>query len=579
MKSVKTNTKINLLSVRVLLLIYVLICVLTILFSNTFINDILVNSKITPLLQMFLYFTIPAVLLVFLAIYVFSFADDILQKKPGSKFQTRLILNFSIIVILTATPVILVTIQTVTQVTYFWREVRIKDVLSDARKLAVDVYTLGTKNFEEALSKTDIDDLIAAHSIPDSVTHIQSVQDFTLESGGTFLTQDFIGASALKLPIPPSLNQGFAIRELPRDTDLVRYIDTKNHQIIRVITFALDAGFDTTMQLIDSESARFELLNNLFSSNKNKFLFFYILVFLLPTILITMIIAINFTRDVTKPIVELSEATMQVAKGDFTIQILNSPKNEFGMLVNNFNKMVQNLETTQNALVRTEKISIWQKMAQQLAHEIKNPLTPIKLTAERVLRRYQNEPEKALEILENSMLGIIQEVDSLSTLLEEFKTLSRPMEPSQSKTNVKEAIEEIIKPYLTSYPNVVFDTANMYSSVNVRIDRKHLTQVLNNLIINAIDAMDKEGKIDIRTDLVNKRQSKYCRLIIQDTGKGIEKEDIDKVWTPYFTTKDSGTGLGLPIVERIITDHGGGIWFNSAQGEGTTFFVDLPVDE
>jgi signal transduction histidine kinase len=110
------------------------------------------------------------------------------------------------------------------------------------------------------------------------------------------------------------------------------------------------------------------------------------------------------------------------------------------------------------------------------------------------------------------------------------------------------------------------------------MDQRHINQVLTNLIINGIDAMDGAGQIEIRTDLVKKRESRYCRLSIRDSGKGISRENRDKVFTPYFTTKDAGTGLGLPIVERIVNDLGCTVWFNSAEGAGTTFFIDFPLD-
>jgi nitrogen fixation/metabolism regulation signal transduction histidine kinase len=246
--------------------------------------------------------------------------------------------------------------------------------------------------------------------------------------------------------------------------------------------------------------------------------------------------------------------------------------------------MVRDLEKSRGRLVKAETISIWQSMAQQLAHEIKNPLTPIKLSAERVLRRWRNEPERVGEILESSMMAIIQEVEGLSNMLTEFRTLSRPIEPSQSWTAVKETVDELTALYRGSYPGVVFDTFHISAETQVRIDKRRLSQLLTNLIINGIDAMEGStggaaGLLEIRTDLVKKRESRYCRLSIRDTGKGISKEDGERIFTPYFTTKTSGTGLGLPIVERIVSDNGGDIWFNSAVGVGTTFFIDFPLDE
>jgi signal transduction histidine kinase len=126
---------------------------------------------------------------------------------------------------------------------------------------------------------------------------------------------------------------------------------------------------------------------------------------------------------------------------------------------------------------------------------------------------------------------------------------------------------------------VHFDIEHTDGNISVKIDQHRVSQVLTNLIINAIDAMDGEGSIEIRTDLVKKRDTRYCRLSIKDTGKGIPEEEGSLIFTPYYTTKESGTGLGLPIVERIISDHGGAIWFNSLEGTGTTFFIDLPIEE
>jgi nitrogen fixation/metabolism regulation signal transduction histidine kinase len=218
-------------------------------------------------------------------------------------------------------------------------------------------------------------------------------------------------------------------------------------------------------------------------------------------------------------------------------------------------------------------------MAQQLAHEIKNPLTPIKLSAERVLRRWRNEPENVGEIIEDSMLAVIQETEGLSSLLNEFRILSKPMEPSQSSSKVGETAEEVTSLYRGSYPEVLFNIERIAGDVTVKMDKNRFSQLLTNLTLNAIAAMDGKGYIEIRTDLLKKRDMKYCRLSIRDTGKGISKEYSQQIFSPYFTTKKSGTGLGLPIVERIISDHGGVIWFNSEEGMGTTFFIDLPVRE
>jgi nitrogen fixation/metabolism regulation signal transduction histidine kinase len=589
--SVKTYPRSGFISVKILLLVYFLLCVLTVFFSRNLFYEILIRGKTPPLLELAVYFTIPAVLLVLLGISAVNVIRDLFAKKPGGKFQFRLIINFIIIVVLTAMPVVLITIQSFYEVVRYWPNIKIQEALADANKFAVDVYTLRTEKYESFVTGVDFDALPELYrgNEPGGLifdkndiykNDIAAIQDFIPDKNNNWRSVFFTGRRELALDTPPSLLQGFVTqRIIPRDTDTARYVDMREKNIVRVVSFNLGEGFDAGSELIRTESLRFENFNQIFAHNVGPLIFFYYGIFFLPIILMILIIAFSFTQIVTQPIADLGEATMQVAKGDFKIQILTHPKDELGLLINNFNVMVQNLEKTRNELVRSEKQSIWQSMAQQLAHEIRNPLTPIKLTADRVLRRYRNDPKETNEILEDSMMAIIQEVDNLAALLDEFKTLARPIEPSLSTTNIRAATEEIIMLYRTSWNDVRFNTSGMYSGIEVKMDRKRLSQVISNLVINAIHAMNGEGTIEIRTSLVNKRNCRYCRLSIQDTGKGIDEEAAAKVFTPYYTTKEAGTGLGLPIVERIVNDHGGGIWFNSAPGAGTTFFVDIPVKD
>jgi nitrogen fixation/metabolism regulation signal transduction histidine kinase len=406
---------------------------------------------------------------------------------------------------------------------------------------------------------------------------IASVQDFQ-KTEGIWKEVAFSGNESGRLAALPSETAGYITREIPRDTGLIRYAMLPAKNLVRLVSYNLGTGFDRGMAAIENQRERFEAIDILRDNTSILALFFYG-VFFVPTLLMTAIIAISFTRRVTNPIVELTEAARRVAEGDFSIQILARRGDELGLLIRSFNAMVQDLEKSREALVKAEKISIWQNMAQQLAHEIKNPLTPIKLSAERVLRRWRNSPEKIGEIIEDSMIAIIQETEGLSTLLNEFRTLSKPIEPSQSWTKIRETVEEAINPYRSSYPKVLITTEHSGGDISVKIDKHRFIQILTNLLVNAIDAMDGKGHIEIRTDFIQKREIRFCRLSVKDSGKGIAKQTIPQVFTPYYTTKESGTGLGLPIVERIVNDHGGSIWFNTAEGTGTTFFVDLPVSE
>jgi len=577
MKTVKTRPQHSILNVRGLIFIYILLCILTVLFSRSFFSETLYEGKVPGRLNLVVFFTIPAVLLFFLGVAAAGLLGDVIARRPGIKFKTRLLAYFIITVVFASAPLFIVTGISINEIIRFWRSIEADAAKTAARAFAVDNYRLHVEHFDSILKTTNWNAVMSpsrtAAALP---ADIASVQDFRRIEGG-WEEAAFVGAGN-RLEIPPSETEGYITRELPRDTGLIRYVMLPSRRLVRLISYDLGEDFDQGRAAIERQGERFDVIDIL-RDNARILMLFYYGVFFVPTLLMTAIIAVSFTRRVTNPIVELTDATRRVAEGDFSIQILARRGDELGLLIRSFNAMVQDLEKSRAALVKAEKISIWQNMAQQLAHEIKNPLTPIKLSAERVLRRWRNEPDQIGEIIEDSMLAIIQETEGLSTLLNEFKTLSKPAELSQSWTKIGETAEEVIAPYRSSYPEVRFDIEHLDHTLTIKIDKHRLLQVLTNLIINAIDAMDGRGVIELRTDIIQKREVRFCRLSVKDSGKGMAKDTIPHVFTPYYTTKDSGTGLGLPIVERIINDHGGNIWFNSAEGMGTTFFVDLPISE
>jgi nitrogen fixation/metabolism regulation signal transduction histidine kinase len=553
-----------------------------VLFSKTFFTEILRRGTIPSPLQLIAFFTIPGVLLLLMSFSLFSLIRDIIGRRTGSRFQTRLMAYFIVTVIFAAAPVIIITIQSLYELARFWRSINMNEALNSAETMALENYGFRLERLERlALEGGEPEDLLRRDE------YLWGIQDFRLRaapgeegSGGVpadWTGEDYWGRAGERQSAPPDLRQGFVSRHLPRDEDLIRYIVFPRPGELRLFSYSLGEGFDRSLKTIAGEQTNLEIIESL-RKNMRTLLFLYYGVFFFPTLTMTVLITLSFSRKVTQPIVELTDATRRVAEGDFSIQIMNRPGDELGLLIRSFNAMVQDLEKSRTALVKAEKISIWQSMAQQLAHEIKNPLTPIRLSAERLIRRWRNNPETIGEILESSMLAVIQETEGLSNLLTEFRTLSRPMEASPAHTSLRELIEETAAPYRSSFPKLCFNFDYM-EDISFNMDRRHISQALVNLIGNAIDAMGGKGTIEIRTDLVKKRDVRYCRLSIRDTGKGIPEAVRNEIFTPYFTTKKSGTGLGLSIVERIVNEHGGTIRFNSAEGTGTTFFIDLPMEE
>jgi nitrogen fixation/metabolism regulation signal transduction histidine kinase len=572
LKKIKTRPEHSVIKVRVLILIYSLLCVLTVLFSRYFFVEALSYGEVPDNLNIIVFFTIPAVLFIILGISVFNLFADIISRRPGSKFNARLLIYFIVIVLFSTTPVIIITSTAINESVRFWHNIDTPSASRVANSFAADIYSLHLERFENIIRQHDFIRLGAG--LPQDITAVQTfrlIEEIWTETA-------FTGDEKLRLPSPPSVENGFPVRELPRDQETIRFVQRSAPNTLRLINYNLGSDFDRGRTILENQTSSFETID-LLRDNLQPLLLYYYVVFFLPTLLMTVIIAISFTRRITHPIVELTEATRRVAEGNFSIQILSRRNDELGLLIRSFNAMVQDLEKSRAALVKSEKISIWQNMAQQLAHEIKNPLTPIKLSAERVIRRWRNDPDSIGEILESSMMAIIQETEGLSSLLNEFRTLSKPMEPSNVWTSLREPVEELINTYSSSYPAVKFDIDYVEAGIQVKIDKNRFSQILTNLLINAVDAMNGSGSIEIRTDLVKKHEIWYCRISVKDSGKGINKQDGLLVFTPYFTTKDSGTGLGLPIIERIVNDHGGVIWYDSAEDMGTTFYIDLPAEK
>jgi signal transduction histidine kinase len=166
----------------------------------------------------------------------------------------------------------------------------------------------------------------------------------------------------------------------------------------------------------------------------------------------------------------------------------------------------------------------------------------------------------------------------MDALLDDFRSFASLPEPQRDWTELSSLVADSVAVYAASYPDVRFILGGVPSGLTLRVDRASMKRALGNLVANSIDAMQGRGEIEISADLVKAADSRYCRLRIRDTGCGIPASLGEKVFMPYFTTKSAGTGLGLSIVERIVAEHGGSIRFESDEGAGATFIVDLPLD-
>ena len=304
---------------------------------------------------------------------------------------------------------------------------------------------------------------------------------------------------------------------------------------------------------------------------------------LLVTAALIVIVAFFVSRILAKgintPIRSLVAGTEQISNGNLNYQVAVETDDEFAILAGAFNRMVSDLKARTEELRRAEKIAAWQDIAQKLAHEIKNPLTPIQLSAQRLQRRYRNNPDDLFELLERCTQTIITEVEGLRRLLDEFSVLAQMPAPDLSPVNLREALDATLA-LVDEFSNHIDCQIDFPGNLPpVSADADHLKRAFLNLINNALEAMseagNKKGCLTIQA-YVSTDQSKVF-VQFTDTGSGIHPEVRPKLFTPHVSTKRDGMGLGLAIVKKVMTDLGGDIRLEDAQPDqsGATFTLWL----
>ncbi|MDH7552718.1 MAG: ATP-binding protein [Spirochaetota bacterium] len=290
----------------------------------------------------------------------------------------------------------------------------------------------------------------------------------------------------------------------------------------------------------------------------------------LGIILLAIILSIMISQSITRPVLELVEASEKIAKGDFQINLSRKEQDEIAALYESFNQMAKQLDHGRKMMYQTQKLQAWSDIARKLIHEIKNPLTPIRLSAERLYRRYEENHPDFPVIVKDATSTIIEEVNLLMNMLSEFSKFARLPEIKIKQENINTIIENCVAIYKGN-DAITFKLDLNYSIPEIMCDKTLLRQALLNIIQNAIDA--RSTTITIST--IYNDGTRTVNIIIKDNGIGMSNETVSKVFEPTFSTKESGMGLGLAIVEKIIIDHKWNITCDS-KGDGTQFTITIP---
>jgi signal transduction histidine kinase len=294
-------------------------------------------------------------------------------------------------------------------------------------------------------------------------------------------------------------------------------------------------------------------------------------------IVIAVLVSGWIAARITRPVEALASAARDVAGGKWDTRLEVSSHDELGELAETFNTMTRELLDHRDRLVQAERVAAWRELARRLAHELKNPLFPLQITVENLVRARELGPSEFEEVFSESTATMLAELRNLKAIIGRFSDFSKMPRPQFQRVDVNEIVRNVIKLHDAQFKGAeksieiateLDDTAGVIDA-----DPELLHRVLANLMLNAMDAMPEGGRITVRT------RAAVERVIIEvsDTGVGLTPEESERLFTPYYTTKQHGTGLGLAITQSVIADHQGTIAVQSAPGRGTTFHIELPM--
>jgi two-component system, NtrC family, nitrogen regulation sensor histidine kinase NtrY len=281
---------------------------------------------------------------------------------------------------------------------------------------------------------------------------------------------------------------------------------------------------------------------------------------------------------VTRPVRKLVEGAREVSEGNWSARVDVHGRHEIAQLATAFNRMTTQLTEQREQLVQAERVAAWRELARRLAHELKNPLFPLQTTVENLQRAKDQSPEQFEEVFRESTGILLSEIEHLKNIVGRFSDFAKMPQPELGPVNVNDVVRGVVKLFEAQFsamgrPPISTELHLEEDLPLIQADAALLHRAIENLVLNAMDAMPAGGVLMLRTT----HESGYVDLEVSDTGGGLTPEECERLFTPYYTTKQHGTGLGLAIVQSVVSDHGGRISVDSETGVGTSFHIRLPA--
>jgi len=499
---------------------------------------------------------------------------DRLRNREGSKFRLRLTLFFLLVTLIPIVPLSLISNNLISRSIDLWFVRGVEGSLVDAIEVSKELFKKyaegGQREWRMRCKGCDLDTLqdMEFESI-DGIVHVDVSGNFEAvhfdDTNAIHMMRDLYDAGELptvswkRLAVP---DMEYLI--FPAETDGY-YLLRKIPAHIQEYTGSISTGLQNyrTLKIIRKPIKLIVIL--------------FFVVITMPFVLLSFYLSLIISRQVTVPIQELAKATQHIAEDDLDYSIKVRAKDELKLLIDSFNRMTRDLKLNKELLKHSERSAAWRDIARKIAHEIKNPLTPIKLSAERLLKQYERD-DRYREVLSKAIGTIIAEVENITEMVNEFSHFARFPDTRLGKHDIIAIIDDILAFLKDASLNrdLQFEFTHEESNVYLLVDSMQVRRAILNVIYNSINAIEKSGVISIHgypsKDVAGDGE-KYV-LSISDNGVGIDPEIADRVFDPYFSTSSEGSGLGLAIVEKIVLDNSGRIWLESEPGK-TTFYMEF----
>ena len=575
-----------------------LICILFgLLTFFTFTNQSFITLKDFNLQILLIADLILLVLFLGLIIYeTYKILSKKKRKKLGSKVNLKYILYFSSTTLLPSIIIAVFSLILFNVGLQRYFDDKIKTVVNNSSELARN-YVEQTRNSIESdilLMVLDVNNKSTLYyENPNQFLNLLTSQRLLrrldevhlLDSSGNIIMSNIVDQSINFVP-PPEEAFSRSLEGKP-----VRITDTRTNRTSALVK--LDNFIDTYLYIVrfmDPKVINYlkqtgEAVSFYYSVQESKtgikitFAVIYLLVVTL-FLFLSIIISINFASRLTTPIINLIGASEKISSGDLNAKVPKiNTDDEFKKLNENFNSMIDKLKKQQDKLLLSERHLAWESVARKLAHEIKNPLTPIQLSIDRIREKYLIKVDDKDNNFSEYLNTITKQIKDIELLLNEFSDFARMPKPVLKKINLNKLISRSINLHKLSEAKIKFNLSKKNSSIEIDGDEGQLNRVFINLIKNSIESInekkiknaDFKGKINVDIE----EDSDYIFVTTVDNGIGFDQVDKKKMLTPYFTTKKKGTGLGLAVVTKIISDHNGSILFNSIK-DGAKVEITLP---